>query len=147
MIGVSPFDGDNARSLNTCSIRRSAHWLRSGGLLVVFPAGDIAYRRLPGLKVTDAQWGPLAARLAGWSEAPVLPVFFHGANSWSFYAAGALHPRVRDALLAREIARKAGQTISVSIGAPFDISGLVNQRGWGAATDCMRQRTFQLAGF
>ena len=80
--------------------------IRTGGVLIVVPAGEVSSLD-PGTRtVVDPAWHPSVARLILLSRAPVLPVYFAGSNSPLFHAAGLLHPRLRTALLPREFLNK-----------------------------------------
>jgi len=138
------FFGADAERMNQRAIRQSIKWLRSGGLLVVFPAADVGSRRWPTFDVVDNKWKSTPALMAKWTGAPVIPVFFHGANSWSFYATGLIHRELRDALVARELIKKTGQTIRLAVGRPIDARALVAKSGLRKATQSLRNLTFQL---
>ncbi len=115
-IFVDPFGGRAAIQENRSPIRQCVQWLRQGGALVVFPAGEVA--RLDWLRraVVEGPWNPAVARLLRAAGCPVLPVFFEGANSFSFQALGALHPRLGTAALPRELLNKRGSTVRFRIG-------------------------------
>ncbi len=138
------FSGAGAERMNQRAIRQSIEWLRSGGLLVVFPAADVGSRRWPALNVVDDQWKSTPALIATWTGAPVVPVFLHGANSWSFYATGLIHLELRNALVARELIKKTGQTVRFAVGHPIDARALVAKSGLRRATQYLRDQTFQL---
>ncbi len=42
-ISVDPFGGDNARAANIRPLREAMRWLKDGGVLVVFPAGEVSH--------------------------------------------------------------------------------------------------------
>jgi putative hemolysin len=116
IILVNPFGGPKAAQDNRTPLRKCIEWLRSGGVLVVFPAGEVATIRLRPVVVTDGEWNHNAARLSHLTGAAVLPVFFHGANGPAFHAAGFIHPSLRTVLLPCEFFNKAGKVIRLSIG-------------------------------
>jgi len=114
-ISVDPFGGDGAAARNLRPLKQALAHLQSGGLLVIFPAGEVSRRRLDGSAV-DPHWYNTVARLVRRTEAPVLPVYFPGSNSLLFHLAGLLHPRLRTALLPRELLNKRNRTIAPRIG-------------------------------
>jgi putative hemolysin len=118
VIAVDPISGRAAANGNGSGLRRALEHLRAGGVLVVFPAGEVSHWRWRDRAVTDRQWNPAVARIARMAEAPVVPVYIGGSNSVLFHAAGVAHPRLRTALLGRELLNKRGRTIDVRIGAP-----------------------------
>jgi putative hemolysin len=119
IIPVNPFGGPGAVQENRTPVRRSIGWLGQGGVLVVFPAGEVSTVQFPELRITDRAWTSNVARLSRLTRASVLPIFVHGSNSPAFHMAGLVHPVLRTALLPREFLNKAGTDIKISIGAPI----------------------------
>jgi len=119
LIAVDPFGGKDAAKSNLKGIRAAIEWLQSGGLLVVFPAGEVSSLQFPQFQVADIPWNDSIGRVVRMTGATVIPFYIHGANSAGFHLAGLVHPRLRTALLPRELFNKRGQTILVSIGTPI----------------------------
>jgi putative hemolysin len=115
-IPVDPFSGRRSVQTNIGPMREALHWLKSGGLLLVFPAGEVSHLRMPALEVADPAWNTTIGRLIRRTEAPVLPVFFRGHNGPCFQAAGLIHPRLRTALLVRQLMSMRGRSVPVDIG-------------------------------
>ena len=135
---LRPFDS------NCGSLRAAVRWLRSGGLVVVFPAGRMAIRSAPTFKLTEQPWSDMAAVLARWSGAAVVPVFFHGSNHWLVYAAGLLHRDLRYFVwISQEIWRKPS-VIRVSIGKPIRVQPIIEQSGLQHTTAYLRSQTLNL---
>ena len=59
-------------------------YLKSGGVVAIFPAGQVSWAKKIGLPATDDDWKPLAGRLIKSSGCDVLPIKFHGQNSTLF---------------------------------------------------------------
>jgi len=119
VILVTPFGGKDATRANFAGLRSAVEWLRKGGLMVVFPAGEVSSFRFPEFQIADPAWSETIGRIARITGATVVPVYFHGTNSPTFQIAGLIHPRLRTALLPRELLEKSGRTIAVSVGAPI----------------------------
>ena len=113
---VDPFDGPEAAARSRAGLRAAHLWLRRGGALVVFPAGEVSHSWVDG-SLVDGPWKETFERLATSSGAKVVQAFIEGRNSRLFYAAGRVHPRLRTALLGRELLNKRGRVIKVTIGA------------------------------
>lgn len=110
-----------ATNLKTRSEARK--YLEKGGALVIFPAGGVA--TTPGAfarKAVDSEWKPLTAKLIFQGKAPVLPVYFHGQNSRLFQFASQISLTLRLALIFREVHRRIGTRLPISIGdvIPFE---------------------------
>jgi len=115
-ISVNPYAGSDASKANVSPMRQSIRWVKEGGLLVVFPAGEVSYWSPRTRKIADPPWSKSIARIIHRANADVLPVYFSGANSLLFQVAGLMHPRVRTALLPRELMNKANTSIDIQVG-------------------------------
>ncbi len=116
IIPVDPIS-DNARG-NASGMRAAVEHLRSGGLLVVFPAGEVSSFDWQSREARDREWHPSIARMIRLAEACVIPMFLDGSNSALFQMAGMLHPRLRTALLAREFVNKRRTVVHLRVGKP-----------------------------
>lgn len=116
LISVDPFGKKSTAGRNLAPLRQSLNWLRQGGLLVIFPAGEVSSRQSLTGDVTDPPWSSTLPRLARMSKAPVLPVFFPGENGRIFQWAGQIHPRLRTILLPRMLLNKRGKILNIKVG-------------------------------
>jgi putative hemolysin len=121
---VDPFGGPGAKTRSLAGIRQGLRWLKQGGCLLMFPAGEVSSLDLRLRKVVDRPWTLQAARLVRAAGAAVLPVYFAGRNSGLFQAAGLVHPFLRTALLCRETVRKGPRKVGVVVGSPIPYSRL-----------------------
>jgi putative hemolysin len=116
LILVDPFGGGQSVTSNGRGLREALAWLKNGGMLGVFPAGEVASLHIPQWHVTDPDWNQSIARLAILANVPVLPVFFEGRNGVPFQLAGLVHPRLRTALLVREFLNKRHKILHIRVG-------------------------------
>jgi len=155
LILVDPFGTAASTGRNIAPLRECAALLKDGGALGVFPAGEVSRPLFSeeGPGVSDPAWNPLIARLARKSGATVVPMYFTGANGLLFHLIGAAHPRLRTALLPRELRNKAGRTLEVRIGAPIPWKRLekvgenradADKNADERITDYLRRRTYFL---
>jgi putative hemolysin len=142
---VNPFDVRDASPRNYAPLREAVRLLESGGLLVMFPAGAVATLNLHEQGISDLEWKPTAARLAMRTGAPVVPVYFEGANSVPFHLAGVLHPSLRTFTLAHEFHKLRGKTVRLRAGQAIGRDLLAARGGADAATAYLRARTMFLA--
>jgi putative hemolysin len=112
---VDPFAGPAATARSLQGLRAAHLWLRRGGALIVFPAGEVAHGPLVDGSRLDSPWKPTMERLARGAGARLVRAQIDGCNSRMFYAAGSVHPSLRTALLAREFLKKRGTTITVEL--------------------------------
>ena len=143
VIFVNPFEEANAHE-NGKSLRASIECLRNGGLLVMFPAGEVAHFNWSERAIADPKWNTSAARLARKIGCVTLPLFFKGANSIPFHMLGTIHPRLRTINLARELVKKRKRVIDVRVGTPITASVLNSYPDAESATEYLRARTYLL---
>jgi putative hemolysin len=124
LLPVDPFGGRGARPSNLRSLRQAACWVRGGGLLLVFPAGEVAHLTLRRWRIEEPAWNHHVASLARITRAPVVPMFFYGRNSLLFQWLGMLHPRLRTLLLPRELLNKRRNIVQVRVGRAIACSRL-----------------------
>lgn len=143
-IAVNPFGGKAATHTNVGPMKEALRWLRQDGLLVVFPAGEVAHKGLGQKQAYDPAWSPSIGRLIQLSQAPVQSVYFSGHNSPLFQTLGMIHPRLRTAMLPRELINKANTTIPIRIGKPMAHNKLRDLGDGQALIDYLRLRTYML---
>lgn len=139
---VDPFEGSGAAKCNVAPIRQAMRWVKQGGLLLVFPAGEVAHYKVNRREVSDPPWNNTVARIVRYAKASVVPIYIKGRNSTSFHIAGMLHSRLRTALLVREMFKKKGQTISLKIGNCISFRWLHQYEHDRRLMDYLRWRTY-----
>ena len=149
-IFVNPFQSDGALNrgsieTNRRAVRDSLAWLRSGGMLAVFPAGEVSHWQTQQAEITDPVWNDTAVRLIRRTGASALPVYFCGRNSMSFHLFGVIHPRLRSAFLLQEFLQQQGRAVEVRVGSeipPDSVASIADDR---EAIEYLRWRTYLLA--
>ncbi len=149
-IFVDPFQSDravrgNSIDVNQRAVREALDWLRAGGMLAIFPAGEVSHWQFPHAEIADPAWSETAVRLMRRTGAAALPVYFCGRNSVSFHLFGMIHPRLRTAFLLQEFLQQEGRTVEVRVGSevPGDaVASLAENR---EAIEYLRWRTYLLA--
>lgn len=145
IIAVNPFGSKEACLTNRRGLRQSLLWLRKGGALIVFPAGEVSSFHPSRGAVSDPPWSESIARLAVLSKAPVLPMFISGSNGIGFQLAGLMHPCLRTALLCRELFNKSGKTIYMRSGSLVSSKRLCEFQTDRGAIEFLRRKTYLLA--
>lgn len=144
-IFADPFGRRSAIAANASALKECLQWLDRGGLLVAFPAGEVAHLRLRERAICESPWNPAAARIAQRTGATTVPIFIRGANSALFHAAGLIHPFLRTLRLPRELFNKEGRRISIRIGRPVAHATLRAFPDATGAIEHLRRRTDLLA--
>ena len=145
LLPVDPIGDLAKRGTNAAAMRSAIRWVKSGGALVVFPAGEVAYEEVGNANRTDERWSAGVARIIQRTGADVVPVFFHGGNSRIFSLAGRIHPLLRTALLPRELLRQRGRTIRFSVGSKISSARLSRFEEPDRLASYLRVRTSALA--
>ena len=146
MIAVDPFGGPQAKRANAVGMRKALRWVEEGGALMIFPAGEVSHLQLRTLSVSDPPWSTTAARLIRMSGAPVVPMYFGGANSALFQLAGVLHPRLRTLLLPHELGNKLGARVPVRLGSTIPAAKLAAFETDAELAAHLRLKTYLLKG-
>lgn len=144
-IFVDPFGGEESVSRNRRGVRQAIAWLRAGGVLAMFPAGEVSHLRWRELGITDPQWNEMAARLVRLTGATALPVFLPGCNSAAFQALGLIHPGLRTTWLMNEFLGQTNRTVEVRIGSRISAETIKDQSSDREAADYLRWRTYILS--
>ena len=124
-IGVDPFGGDRAKRFNTKAVLEARKWVNDGGLLVIFPGGEVSSFNLKVRAIVDPVWDSGVSWLAEKTNVPVVPVFIDGRNSIWFQIAGVVHPKLRTTLLVQEFLHHKRKVINVYCGPMISAKSLI----------------------
>lgn len=118
--------------------------VRRGNPIGFFPAGAVSKLNRH-LRIEDRQWQPSIVRLVKQLQVPVIPIYFHGHNSWWFTFLGMVSWQLRTLRLPGEVFRRKGSTIHVSIGDPITVE---EQQAHGESIESLgeflKSRTYSL---
>jgi putative hemolysin len=142
---IDPFDRPESRLANGRTLKQSVKHLRAGGMLLIFPAGEVSHFDLKKRAICDPEWSITAARLIRFTEAKALPILIRGANGIPFQMLGMVHPRLRTAALPAEMLNKRGRSVEIRIGGAIEHSRIEGLAGDAEATGYLRLRTELLA--
>lgn len=113
-----------ANRINVASRRAAIERLRGGGVVGIFPAGGVSWSQRRKEPVRDDVWKPMTGKLIQASRCDVLPVRFHGRNSWPFQFASRHSQVLRLGLLLNEVRNKLDKPIDVEVGQRIDFESL-----------------------
>ncbi len=143
-IFVDPFENRDAVRSNLGPLREAVRWVKNGGMLAVFPAGEVAHLDLKSRSVIDPEWSRVVARIVTKTKASVVPAYFDGSNGHLFQVMGLVHPRLRTAMLPRELLNKADKQLDLKLGGPISSKQLAEFQDDQALTAYLRWRTYSL---
>jgi putative hemolysin len=144
LLFVDPFGRADSAASNVGSLRAAVRYLRGGGMLGIFPAGEVAHFDPRSGRVVEGRWNETLEDLVRLAKVPVLPLHFHGQNGPFFQLAGLVDPRLRTALLPRELLNKRGRRIEVRIGSIVPERRLSSFQRRGDLAVYLRERTAML---
>lgn len=101
-------------------IKQAIMQVRRGNPIGFFPAGAVSKVNIKG-ELEDRDWQPTIIRLIQQMKVPVVPIYFHGSNSWWFNFLGVVCWQLRTLRLPAEVFRKKGKTLHISIGDPISV--------------------------
>ncbi len=144
-IFVDPFQTDRSVESNRRALRQALSWLQQGGMLAIFPAGEVSHWQMPAAQIADPEWNDTAVRLIRRTGASALPVYFCGHNSVGFQLLSVIHPKLRTGFLLQEFLSQEGKKIEVRVGSEISGEALAAICGDREATEYLRWRTYLLA--
>lgn len=113
-------DDPKKKAVSMAGIKQAIEQVRSGKPLGFFPAGAVSKINWKG-RLRDREWQPSVVRLIKQLKVPVVPIFFHGSNSWWFNFLGLVSWQLRTLRLPAEVFRKCGTELHVSVGQPISV--------------------------
>ncbi|MGC1644565.1 MAG: GNAT family N-acyltransferase [Candidatus Sulfotelmatobacter sp.] len=144
-IFVDPFRTDRSAEANRRALREALDWLQQGGMLAMFPSGEVSHWQMPAAQIVDPAWNDAAVRLLRRTGATALPIYFCGCNGVGFQLMGMLHPKLRTAFLLQEFLQQEGKTVEVRVGSAIPADAVESIHDDREATDYLRWRTYLLA--
>ncbi len=106
------------RQVSVNGIREAMRQVKEGKPLGFFPAGAMSKIDIHG-RLEDRPWQKSVLQIIGKVKVPVIPIYFHGSNSWWFNLLGHICWPARSLRLPAEVFRKRGKEMHVSIGQPI----------------------------
>ncbi len=141
---VNPFKTKGSHRDSLSGLRQTMCWLKKGGVLGMFPAGEVSSLDVRSRRVADSCWSDQVARIVRKTGADVLPVYFGGRNGPLFHLAGMVHPGLRTLLLPSEMLRMRRSRIEVRIGSPVPHRRLCSFETDRQMVSYLRARTYNL---
>ena len=136
---LSQNDPKNAPSIRTC-----LKHVKTGGALLIFPAGRVSYFQKDTKRIADHRWNRLIASIANRTNAHYLPLFVSGLNSPLFYRLGRIYFRLRMLMLPRELVNKRNAKITVTAGEAIAIKHYAKDISLDTQTALFRAQSYLL---
>lgn len=142
---ILPIDFDTteeALKTNMETRRGAMAQVNEGGALILFPSGAISMPKNIMGQAADADWKTFAAKIAQIEDTTVLPIFFNGQNSLSYFLARRMSQTLGYSLMFHEIRRRIGTSVDVHIRKPITPDELKAYKNRNDLTSFLRARTY-----
>lgn len=133
------------RAVSMQGIREAIMQVKGGQPLGMFPAGAMSKINWRTGNLEDREWQPSMIRLIMQLKVPVIPIFFHGSNTFMFNFLGRYAWQLRTVRLPSEVFRKLHSTLHISVGQPIPVE--VQKEHQGSVEEFgewLKARTFDL---
>lgn len=127
-VDQSQSDDPAKRAVSEQGIRQCIKQIRSGQPVGFFPAGAMSKVNWK-WQLIDREWQPNVIRLIQKFKVPVIPIFFHGNNSFLFNLLGITFWQLRTVRLPSEVWRKCNSTMHISVGDPISVEEQLKHQG------------------
>lgn len=145
-VDQSASDDPEKRRVSVAGVREAISLLKQGKPVGFFPAGAIGMTDKDGI-ITDRPWQQTVLQIIQRAKVPVIPIYFHGTNSWLFNFLGHHCVPLRTAFLAREMFRKRNKPMRVTIGEPVCVEKQAEfGKDYEALGWYLRMQTYDLSG-
>lgn len=121
-------DDPEKKAVSIRGIREAMKQVRSGQPIGFFPAGAVSKINWK-YQLNDRQWQPNIIRLIEQLKVPVIPIYFHGSNSFLFNFLGVVCWQLRTLRLPSEVWRKCNTTLHISVGDPISVEEQLRHQG------------------
>lgn len=131
------------RAVSMKGIAAAVRQVKEGNPIGFFPAGAVSKVNIHG-DLVDRQWQESVIRLIKKFNVPVVPIFFHGSNSWFFNFLGVVCWQLRTLRLPHEVFRRKNSTMHVSIGEPIMPEDYGKCADINALGEYLKAKTYEL---
>lgn len=121
-------DDPAKKAVSIQGIKQAIMQVRRGQPIGFFPAGAVSKVNWRG-QLVDRQWQPSIIRLIQQLNVPVIPIYFHGSNSFMFNFLGVVCWQLRTLRLPSEVWRKCNTTMHISVGNPISVEEQKKHQG------------------
>ena len=114
-VDLSTLEKKNSTSSSLSSMRKVHSHLNEGGVLIIFPGGEVSSAQRIWDTPVDPVWSPLPVKLSRTFNCGILPIFIHGSSSLLFQFVTKISFSLRKYFLFREVLKKRNKSISLTV--------------------------------
>ena len=143
-VDQSASDDPEKKAVSVRGIREAIMQVRRGNPIGFFPAGAMSKVNWK-WQLNDRPWQANIIRLIQQLKVPVIPIYFHGNNSFLFNLLGITFWQLRTMRLPSEVFRHNGTTMHISVGDPITVEEqLAHQATLDEFGSFLRSKTYEL---
>lgn len=142
-IPIDPYETAASRRKNMIEMKNIFYYLRKGGMIHLFPAGEVSTLKMSKFKIEDKVWNENIFQLAMKIKVTIIPLYFHGRVSNFFQFVG-FFPRIRSLFLPRELTRKIRREVKYKLGKIITPEEIAKFKDASELTDYVRAETYKL---
>jgi len=137
---------EEAKHINLNTRRETTERLKAGQALVIFPSGAVSTQPRFSLfsPAEEWPWRTFICSRIHETQCTVVPLYFHGQNSFWFQLVSKFSMNMRLGLLLFEALNKRNKTIKVEIGNPIPYAEMADIRNRKKLIDYLKERTLAL---
>ena len=105
-VDLSTLEKKNSKASSLSSMRKVHSHLNEGGVLIIFPGGEVSSAQRIWDTPVDPVWSPLPVKLSRTFNCGILPIFIHGSSSLLFQFVTKISFSLRKYFLFREVLKK-----------------------------------------
>ena len=114
-VDLSTLEKKNSKASSLSSMRKVHSHLNEGGVLIIFPGGEVSSAQRILDTPVDPVWSPLPVKLSRTFNCGILPIFIHGSSSLLFQFVTKISFSLRKYFSFREVLKKRNKSISLTV--------------------------------
>jgi 1-acyl-sn-glycerol-3-phosphate acyltransferase len=142
-VGVNPYQAGTVDRSSVSGVKMCIQHLKEGHAIGFFPAGAISKNKIT--RIEDREWQPSVLKLIQKAQAPIIPVYISGHNSWIFNLLDLIDWRLRMVRLCHELTNKKGKTIHLVFGQAIMPNEQTLYKDTLAFGNFLKKKTYDLA--
>lgn len=135
---------DNKIASNASTIKDLLTYVKNGGSIGLFPAGDVSQFNFKTRKVEDKQWSDVLGKIIARLKVPVLPMYCSGRNSIMYQIFTKFPNNIRLAKLPSEMLNKKGTITKIKFGEIVQPDELEKFKNNQELINSLREKTYAM---
>lgn len=144
ILPVNTLETNNRIKSSFSGIKEGILHLMNNCCIGIFPAGEGSAHYEISNTIMDKEWQSPAIKFIKNAKVPVVPVYFHGTNSWLMHIVHTINPLLKETPLPSEIRNKKKRKVIIRIGTPISVREQAGFKDLAKYGRYLRARTYSL---